>query len=90
MFRLQEMSALREELFKLGKDTGIARIRRRMKTIADERTLNFLSRKAVIPKYGFPVDVVELDVKSADDRSNGVALQRDLSQAIAEYAPEAR
>ena len=63
------------------------RIDRRMKTIAEERTLNFLSRKAVIPKYGFPVDVVELDVRSTDGRSTGVALQRDLSQAIAEYAP---
>ena len=63
------------------------RINRRMKTIAGERTLNFLSRKAVIPKYGFPVDVVELDVRSPDGQSTGVALQRDLSQAIAEYAP---
>ena len=63
------------------------RINRRMKTIAMERTLNFLSRKAVIPKYGFPVDVVELDVRSPDGQSTGVALQRDLSQAIAEYAP---
>ena len=63
------------------------RINRRMKTIAAERTLNFLSRKAVIPKYGFPVDVVELDVRSPDGQSTGVALQRDLSQAIAEYAP---
>ena len=58
-----------------------------MKTIADERSLNFLSRKAVIPKYGFPVDVVELDVRSTDGQPTGVALQRDLSQAIADYAP---
>lgn len=37
-----------------------------MKTIAGEQTLNFLSRKAVIPKYGFPVDVVELDTHPKD------------------------
>ena len=35
--------------------------RRRTDTITKEDTLSFLSRKAVIPKYGFPVDVVELD-----------------------------
>ena len=63
------------------------RINRRMTTIAKEQTLNFLSRRAVIPKYGFPVDVVELDVRPTDGRTTGVTLQRDLSQAIAEYAP---
>ena len=81
------MEALRMECFEQGKDSWIGRIRRRMKTIAEERSLNFLSRKAVIPKYGFPVDVVELDVQSTDGSTTGVALQRDLSQAIAEYAP---
>ena len=81
------MEALRREYFEQGKDSWVGRIGRRMKTIAEERSLNFLSRKAVIPKYGFPVDVVELDVRSTDGRTTGVALQRDLSQAIAEYAP---
>lgn len=60
---------------------------KRMKTIAKGSVINFLSRKAVIPKYGFPVDVVELDVRSSDGRRTGISLQRDLSQAIAEYAP---
>ena len=53
-----------------------------MMTIADEDILGFLSRKAIIPKYGFPVDVVELKVHQKDN----ITLQRDLSQAIAEYA----
>ena len=81
------MEALRRDYFEQGRDNWVGRIGRRMKTIAEERTLNFLSRKAVIPKYGFPVDVVELEVRSTDGRPTGVALQRDLSQAIAEYAP---
>ena len=59
----------------------------RRNTIANERTLEFLSRKAIIPKYGFPVDVVELDTRPRREDSNGVSLQRDLSQAIAEHAP---
>ena len=65
----------------------VGQMERRMKTIACERTLNFLSRKAVIPKYGFPVDVVELDTRLQNGHATGVSLQRDLSQAIAEYAP---
>ena len=80
-----EMKRLRKEYFKQHKD--VDRIGKRMKTIANESTLLFLSRKAVIPKYGFPVDVVELDTRPRDDNRTGVALQRDLSQAIAEYAP---
>ena len=81
------MEALRRDYFDKGQDRWIGRIGRRMDTIAKERALNFLSRKAVIPKYGFPVDVVELDVRSTDGRPTGIALQRDLAQAIAEYAP---
>ena len=73
--------------FDQGKDRDIGRIAKRMKTVADEQTLRFLSRKAVIPKYGFPVDVVELETRSGDGNPTGVLLQRDLSQAIAEYAP---
>ena len=71
-----------------GWTTRVGHIERRLKTIAEEHTLSFLSRKAAIPKYGFPVDVVELDTRSGEARESArVALQRDLSQAIAEYAP---
>ena len=65
----------------------IGQLTDRRNTIANERTLEFLSRKAIIPKYGFPVDVVELDTHPRRGDSNAVSLQRDLSQAIAEYAP---
>lgn len=81
------MEDLRRRFFEQRKDGYVNRVGKRMKTVAAERTLNFLSRKAVIPKYGFPVDVVELDTRSGDGNPTGVALQRDLSQAIAEYAP---
>ena len=80
-----EMESHRRDLFDRRKGTD--RVEARMKTIAAEQTLNFLSRKAVIPKYGFPVDVVELDTRPQHGNRTGVALQRDLSQAIAEYAP---
>jgi hypothetical protein len=64
----------------------------RRKTIADENVLTFLSRKAVIPKYGFPVDVVELDTQKTQSQSYSmdVALQRDLSIAVAEFAPSSK
>jgi len=65
----------------------------RANTIANEDVLSFLSRKVVIPKYGFPVDVVELDthkLKDTDGREQTeVAFQRDLQIAISEFAPSA-
>ena len=83
----REMESLRKHYFEQRMDRYISRVGKRMKTIAEERALNFLSRKAIIPKYGFPVDVVELETRSVDGNQTGVSLQRDLSQAIAEYAP---
>lgn len=63
--------------------------KRRRNDIAQEDVFAFLSRKAVIPKYGFPVDVVELDTTTArSQRQTAVTLQRDLAQAIAEFAPQ--
>lgn len=69
----------------------------RAKTISEEDVLSFLSRKAVIPKYGFPVDVVELDTQRLDTQRTQqnqeafeVMLQRDLSIAISEFAPTSK
>ena len=58
----------------------------RLGTIAAERAVSFLARKAIIPKYGFPVDVVELHT-GASKAGDSVDLSRDLGLAIAEYAP---
>ncbi|NQT84567.1 DUF1998 domain-containing protein [bacterium] len=64
----------------------------RLRDIAEERVLPFLSRKAVIPKYGFPVDVVELDTQRTRQNREAldVLLQRDLSIAISEFAPTSK
>ncbi len=66
-------------------------LRERVKVYRKEEILSFLSRKNVLPKYGFPVDTVEMTII---DRSNktklGLQLQRDLSMAISEYAPDSQ
>lgn len=68
--------------------TGGDYLLQRIKTYQSENILTFLSRKNVFPKYGFPVDTVELTlVDRNDQRKNGLQLQRDLSMAISEYAP---
>lgn len=60
----------------------------RIKTYQSENILTFLSRKNVFPKYGFPVDTVELTLLDRNNhKKTGLQLQRDLSMAISEYAP---
>ncbi|MFI3249854.1 MAG: DEAD/DEAH box helicase [Eubacteriales bacterium] len=50
--------------------------------------IDFLVRNNVLPKYGFPVDVVELSPPvGMDQKYKDIQLQRDLQMAIADYAP---
>lgn len=60
----------------------------RINTFKNENILTFLSRKNVFPKYGFPVDTVELSVwDSKKGNKLNLDLSRDLSMALSEYAP---
>ncbi|SMC05709.1 Helicase conserved C-terminal domain-containing protein [Sulfobacillus thermosulfidooxidans DSM 9293] len=63
---------------------------KRARGIEQENVLTFLSRKVVIPKYGFPVDVVELELITRSTESHDVTLQRDLTYAISEFAPSSQ
>lgn len=52
-----------------------------------ESVIQLLSENAVIPKYGFPVDVVDLNVIGELVKDKNYNLTRDLGIAISEYAP---
>lgn len=64
-----------------------AKIQKSISTIKDQRIIEFLSKNNLIPKYGFPVDTVELQSSSAG-ASSSLRLNRDLFAAISEYAPD--
>ncbi len=53
-----------------------------------KKVIEYLSRYNVIPKYGFPVDVVDLQVWTDGRKDGEYDLSRDLSIAISEYAPD--
>ena len=64
-------------------------IKRSIDTLRDQRIIEFLSKNNIIPKYGFPVDSVELQEPSyKNSHAHGINLSRDLISAISEYAPE--
>lgn len=49
--------------------------------------IEFLVRRNILPKYGFPIDSVELTQNITAKSFKSLNLSRDLSVAIAEYAP---
>ncbi len=60
---------------------------RRMKTVKGRRLIDFLATQTVIPKYGFPVDVVELATLNSAPAAKEVQLERDLRIGVSEFAP---
>lgn len=53
--------------------------------------LGYLANRNVLPKYGFPVDTVELRTDaSSTEIGRSLELTRDLTMAISEYAPGAQ
>jgi hypothetical protein len=51
------------------------------------KLIDFLARGNILPRYGFPVDTVELEQNTTAENLNKLRLSRDLQMAIAEYAP---
>lgn len=82
-FAEQQSKAVAEQKYPLA-----AMLQRVSRTINTQPLLGYLARKNVIPKYGFPVDTVELRVPGdVDADAAALDLSRDLSIAINEYAP---
>lgn len=76
---LENRVMLQLRMTRAGKDDGV-----RPRSLID-----FLVRNNILPKYGFPVDTVELHQygSNAVDEDKQLQLSRDLQMAIAEYAP---
>jgi ATP-dependent helicase YprA (DUF1998 family) len=59
-----------------------------VQTVRSRHLLGFLGSRNVLPKYGFPTDVVELRTNHLPvEQAARIELQRDLRIAISEYAP---
>lgn len=59
-----------------------------LNTVRQRDLISFFSRHNILPKYGFPVDVVDFITDYVPDAAAGrVELQRDLRVAISEFAP---
>lgn len=64
---------------------------RLVSTLESEPSISFLSAKGVLPKYGFPIDSVSLDILGGtNEEAQKIDLSRDLKMAISEFAPPAK
>lgn len=59
-----------------------------IKKIENGNVIEYLTKYNVLPKYGFPIDLVNLEVWNNGKIDNTYDLSRDLSMAISEYAPD--
>lgn len=82
---IDQLTSVRERLYQAGK--RVDHVTRLIKTIKSKDLIGFLSTHNVIPKYGFPVDVVELQLDHHGEEARRLQLERDLKIALSEYAP---
>jgi hypothetical protein len=87
---LDELRANEQEQANAGRrQDGLQRV---LTTIRRRSLIGYLASKGVLPKYGFPVDVVPLQINESNipedaEDPKDLDLDRDLRIALAEYAP---
>lgn len=82
-----EITAFQNEKAALGEYDKAARAQKSLEKYKAKEMIDFLVRNNILPKYGFPIDTVELDVTTDEQQRQELQLSRDLKMAIAEYAP---
>lgn len=71
-----------------GSSANFQRFDKIKETVLRRELLGFFGTVNVLPKYSFPVDVVELQTNHIQDpTARDVTLARDLRQALTDYAP---
>lgn len=58
-----------------------------LNTLKRRSLLGKLGTYGLMPKYGFPTEVVELKVRSSSREASNVELDRDMKLALSEFAP---
>lgn len=83
LYQQLEQQAVQDKNYRLAEH-----YQRVARTVRGRDLLGFLGSRNVLPKYGFPSDVVELRTDYVPESAAAqIELQRDLRMAIAEFAP---
>lgn len=68
-------------------ENQLSYFRRLLDRMRNDYLINYLSNNGVLPSYSFPLHTVELLLPKEARGSENLRLERDLRQAIREYAP---
>lgn len=82
---ITEIKKIREDNF--SRNRPVDMINRMLKTYLEKRVIDFLGSNNILPRYGFPIDSVNLDTIHPGKESSEIELSRDLKMAISEFAP---
>ena len=86
--RWQELTKQNQNRLAMNQTRRMTVLQREQNTIQSRQLISYLAQRVVIPKYGFPVDVVTMEVLSDGDiASSHIDLSRDLRIGISEFAP---
>ncbi len=85
---LEEYEKAKEQAVKEDRGSDSDYYKKQIENLKKQDVLESLSKYCVIPKYGFPVDVVDLQIYENGVPINKYAMSRDLKVAISEYAPD--
>lgn len=85
---LKEFESAKQEALNQEKFADAEYFSRQITALHKEDVIKYLSKYCVIPKYGFPVDVVDLQIYNNGVPVNKYDMNRDLKIAISEYAPD--
>ena len=66
---------------------GAAIFAQQLRTLKKRSLIGKLGTYGLMPKYGFPTEVVELKIRSSDRKAGQVELERDMKLALSEFAP---
>ena len=86
--KIQELETAKDKAYKNNEHKRVNYYGNEIGKIKRQEVISSLSTFNIIPKYGFPVDVVELKIYDDNGYNNKYNLSRDLSIAISEYAPD--
>lgn len=84
---LETYRELMEEAYNQKRGFDGDRFQRQAQVMRTKYLLGFLGSRNVLPKYGFPVDVVQMQILYHGDEGKHLQLERDLGLAISEFAP---
>lgn len=85
---LKEYEQAKEQAIKEDRGSDSDYYKEQIELLKKRGVLESLSQYCVIPKYGFPIDVVELQVYKKGRPTSEYNMSRDLKIAISEYAPD--